>query len=86
MFFSRSLEFCSDFSTSMSLLKDWPITKALTCMKNLPVQTKMAILSRRLILLAILLYEHYTQIILRPDKQLLSTQQQAYQSILSFLL
>ena len=51
--------------------------------ENLPVQTKMAILSRRLILLAILLYEqfiHYTQINLRPDMQLLSTQQQAYQS------
>ena len=45
----------------------------------------MAILSRRLILLAILLYEqfiHYTQINLRPNKQLLVTQQQAYQSFL----
>ena len=45
----------------------------------------MAILSRRLILLAILLYEqfiHYTKINLRPNKQLLSTQQQAYQSVL----
>ena len=45
----------------------------------------MAILSRRLILLAILLYEqfvHHTQINLRPNTQLLSTQQHAYQSFL----
>ena len=57
--------------------------------ENLPVQTKMAILSRRLILLAILLYEqfiHYTKINLRPNKQLLSTQQQAYQSFFSYFL
>ena len=69
-------------------MKDSPITKALTCM-YLPVQTKMAILSRRLILLAILLYEqfiYYTQIDLLPDKQLLSTQQHAYQSFLSYFL
>ena len=50
--------------------------------ENLPVQTKLAILPRRLILLAILLYEElYT---LHTDyfaskKQLLSTQQQASQ-------
>ena len=57
--------------------------------ENLPVQTKMAILSRRLILLAIFSYEqfiHYTHINLRPNKQLLSTQQQAYQSFLSYFL
>ena len=56
---------------------------------NLPVQTKMAILSKRLILLAILLYEqfkHYTPINLRLNKQLLSIQQQAYQSFLSHFL
>ena len=43
----------------------------------------MAILSRRPILLAILLYEqfiHLTRINLRPNIQFLSTQQHAYQS------
>ena len=58
--------------------------------ENLPVQAEMAILSRTLILLAILLFEqfiHHTQINLRPNKQLLSTQQQhAYQSFLSYFL
>ena len=57
--------------------------------ENLPVQTKMAILSRTLILLATMLYEqfiHHTQINLRPNKQLLSTQQHAYQSFLSYFL
>ena len=51
--------------------------------KNLPVQTKMAILSRRHILLAILLSEqflHLTQINLHPNIQFLRTQQHAYQS------
>ena len=45
----------------------------------------MAILSRRPILLAILLYEqflHLAQIDLYPNTQLLSTQQHAYQSFL----
>ena len=45
----------------------------------------MAILSRRTILLAILLceqYIHLTQINLSPNIQLLSTQQHAYQSFL----
>ena len=45
--------------------------------ENLPVQTKMAILSRGLIILAIFLYKqfkHHTQINLRTNKQLLSTQ------------
>ena len=63
------------------------ISKALY--ENLPVQTKLAILSRRLILLAILLYEqfvHHTQINLRPNKQPLSTQKHAYQSFLSYFL
>ena len=57
--------------------------------ENLPVQTKMEILSGKLILLAMLFYEqfiHYTQINLCPNKQLLSTQQQAYQSFLSYFL
>ena len=43
--------------------------------ENLTVQTKMAILSRRPILLAILLYDqflHLTQINLHPNTQLLS--------------
>ena len=45
----------------------------------------MTILSRRPILLAILLYEqfiHLTQINLHPNIQFLSTQQHAYQSFL----
>ena len=57
--------------------------------ENLPVKTKMAILSRRLILLAILLYEqflHLTQINLHPSTQLLSTQQHAYQSVFGYFL
>ena len=48
----------------------------------------MTILSRRLILLAILLYEaflHLAQINLHPNKQFLSTQQHAYQSFLLLL-
>ena len=57
--------------------------------KNLPVQTKKAILSRRPILLAILLYEqfiHLTRINLRPNTQFLSTQQCAYQSLFGYSL
>ena len=49
----------------------------------------MAILSRRLILLAISLYEqfiHYTQPNLSPNIQCLSTQQCAYQSFSSYFL
>ena len=64
------------------------ITKALTCMYIYLYKQKMAILSRRLILLTILLYEqfiHYTKINLHPNKQLLSTQKQAYQSIFELL-
>ena len=48
-----------------------------------PVQKKIAILSKRQILLAILLYEqfiHLTQVTLRPNIQFFSTQQRAYQS------
>ena len=57
--------------------------------ENLPVRTKMAVLSRRLILLAILLCEqfiHRAQINLHPNKQLLRNQQHAYQSYLSYFL
>ena len=53
--------------------------------ENLHEQTKMAILSRKLILLALLLFEqliHLTWINLRPKIQFLSTQQRAYQSFL----
>ena len=53
--------------------------------ENVPVQTKMAILSKRPKLLAILLYKqfmHLTQINLHPYTQLLSTHQSAYQSFL----
>ena len=68
----------------ISKLKGSPISKA--CMKfTVPVQIKMAILSRRPILLAKLLYEqfiHLTRINLRPNIQFLSTQQNAYQSFL----
>ena len=52
--------------------------------ENLSVQTKIAILSRRLILLVILLYEqfkHNTKINLSLNTQsVFSTQQSAYQS------
>ena len=51
--------------------------------KNLPVQTKMAILSRKPLLLAILMYEkfiHLTRINLRLNAQFLSTHRLAYQS------
>ena len=69
----------------MGLIKGTPITKALTCMKIYLYKQKKAILSKRPILLAILLYEqflHLTQINLHPNTQLLSTQQLAYQSFL----
>ena len=57
--------------------------------ENLPEQIKMAILSRRPILLAILLYEqfkHLKRINLRPNAQFLSTQQYAYQSFFGYFL
>ena len=72
----------SVISDRNSKVKGSPISKA-------PVQTHMAILARRLILLAILLFEqfiHLTQINVHPNKQLLSTQQHAYQSYLSYFL
>ena len=59
-------------------------SKKLYLVKKLPVQTKMAILSRTLILLTILLYEqfiHYTQVNLSANMQFLSTQQRANESV-----
>ena len=57
--------------------------------ENLPVLSKMAFLSRILILLAILLYEqyiHHTQASVCPKMQFLSAQYYAYQSLLSYFL
>ena len=57
--------------------------------ENLPVQSKMAILSKRRILVVILLSEqflHLTQINLHPNIQFLSTQQHAYQSFFGYFL
>ena len=55
---------------NVSFIKGTPISKAQDYLyENLPVQTKMAILSKRLKLPAKLLYEqfiHLTQITLRP--------------------
>ena len=51
--------------------------------KNFPAKSKMAFLSRILILLAILLYEqyiHHTQASICPSMQFLSAQKYAYQS------
>ena len=53
--------------------------------KSLPVKTKAAFLSRKLILLAILLhaqFKHYTQISLHPNIHFFNAQQRAYQSFL----
>ena len=69
--------------------KETPITKVITCVKILPVKSKMAFLSRILILLAILLYEqyiHHTQASICPNMQFLSVQPYAYQSLLSYFL
>ena len=57
------------------------LSKALTCINFFPEKPKMAVLSWRRIPLGILLYGqfiHLTQITLRPNIQLLSTQQHAY--------
>ena len=51
-------------------IKGMLLLKALTCMKFFPVQTKIDILSRRRIPLAILIHKqfiHSTQIILSPN-------------------
>ena len=66
--------------------KGSPTSIPLTCIKKIPVHINKAILSRRPILLAVLLYEqfvHLTRISLCPNTQFLSTQQCAlYQSVL----
>ena len=57
--------------------------------ENLPAKSKMAFLSRILILLAIMLYVqymHHTQASIRPNMQYLSAQQYAYKSFLSYFL
>ena len=72
----------------MSDLKEMLLSKALTCM-NFSSINKNGFLSWRRIPLAILMYEqfiHLTQITLRPNIQLLSTQRHAYQSFLSYFL
>ena len=59
-------------------LKEMLLSKALTCMILFPELTKMAILSWRRIPMDILLFGqfiHLSQITLRPNIQLLSTQQ-----------
>ena len=64
-----------------SYVKGMSLSKALTCM-NFSCKTNMTFLSRRRIPLAILLYEHFVhliQITLRPNTQLLSNKQHAYQ-------
>ena len=71
------------------LVKGMLLSKALACMKCFLYKHKMAILSYRRIPLAILLCEqfiHLTQITLRPNKQLLSSLQNANQSFLSYFL
>ena len=64
--------------------KGSPTTKANTCIyKSLPVKTKIAFLSMKLILLAMLLHGqfiHYTQISLYPNIHFCDAQQCAYQS------
>ena len=65
------------------------LSKALTRMNFFLCKQKMAIFSWRRIPLVILLYGqfiHLTQIALHPNTQLLSTQQHAYQSFLSYFL
>ena len=81
---------CSVYSSYLSCMRRelCAYLKTSYLYENLPVQTKMAILSRRLILLALLFEQfiHLTQNNLHPNKQLLSTQQHAYQSYLSYFL
>ena len=67
---SRDILATISYSVSIFLFKGTPITKALTCMKTYLYKQKMAILSTRPILQAILLYEqflHLTQINLHPN-------------------
>ena len=72
-----------------NVLKGSAITKALTCMKIYLYKQKWQFCQGDSDTLAILLYKqfiHYTKIKLGPNKQLLTTQQQAYQSFLSYFL
>ena len=60
--------------------KGSPTTKSQYLHKNLPVKTKTAFLSKKLILLAILLHGqfiHYTHISLHPNIHLFNAQQRA---------
>ena len=72
------------YSLASDILKGSPITKALTCMKIYLYKQKWQFLVKETDTSGyIVTYEqciHYTQINLRPNKQLLSTQQQTYQS------
>ena len=63
-------QFCGANQIGFLPLKGDANHKSSDLYENLPVQTKMAILSKRPILLAIL-----TQINLHPDRQLLITKQ-----------
>ena len=57
--------------------------------KHLPVKTKLAFLSRKSILLAILLHGqfiHYTKISLHPNIHFFTAKQRAYQSFFSYFL
>ena len=70
---------------SIGSIKGPPIKKALICIKHLPEKSKMAFLSRKLKLLAILLHGqfiHHTHISLYPNTQFFTAQQRAYQSFL----
>ena len=61
-----------------------PLVKSAYLYHNLHVQTKVTILSRRLIRVAMLLYEKFILLkhnILHPNIQYLSTQQHAYRSV-----
>ena len=69
-------------------VKGSPITKALTCMK-FTCTNKNGNFVKETDTSGYIIYEqfiHYTKIDLRPNKQHLSTQQQAYQSFLSCFL
>ena len=71
------------------LVKGILLSKALTCMDFFLYKQKWLFLSLIRISLAILLYEqfiHLRQMTLRPNIKLLSTQQHAYQSFLSYFL
>ena len=71
------------------LLKEMLLSKALTCMNFFLHKQKWLFYHGSGYNLTILLYEQFiqiTQTTLRANKQLLSTQQHAYQSFLSYFL